>query len=135
MRGERILRDEIQCGEDELGVLLMSGRHGAVWHGSRLSTQRALAGAVQHRLQPAGGASSLVAVMQWKLANPARGVVESDALDFRPVMADTAHWWAPLSVHFTDWLPRPGATSLAFNDFLLDEATVQPDPSPLILAC
>ncbi|MCY1376874.1 hypothetical protein D9M69_643990 [compost metagenome] len=71
-------------------------------------------------------ASSLVAGMQWMLANPARGVVESDALDFRSVLADAAHWWAPLSVHFTDWLPRPGATSLAFTDFLLDDATAQP---------
>ncbi|WP_454734525.1 saccharopine dehydrogenase NADP-binding domain-containing protein [Cupriavidus necator] len=135
VRGERILRDEIQCGEDELGVLLMSGRHGAVWYGSRLSTQRARSLAPYNTATSLQVASSLVAGMQWMLANPARGVVESDALDFRTVLADAAHWWAPLSVHFTDWLPRPGATSLAFTDFLLDGATVQPDPLPLPLAC
>ncbi|RDK06251.1 saccharopine dehydrogenase NADP-binding domain-containing protein [Cupriavidus lacunae] len=135
VRGERILRDEIQCGEDELGVLLMSGRHGAVWYGSRLPTQRARSLAPYNTATSLQVASSLVAGMQWMLANPARGVVESDVLDFRPVLADAAHWWAPLSVQFTDWLPRPGAGALAFTDFLLDDAMAQPDPTPLSLAC
>ncbi|NOV26005.1 homospermidine synthase [Cupriavidus necator] len=135
VRGERILRDEIQCGEDELGVLLMSGRHGAVWHGSRLSVQRARSLAPYNTATSLQVASSLVAGMQWMLANPTRGVVESDALDFRPVLADAAHWWAPLSVQFTDWLPRPGAASLAFIDFLLDDPKVRPDPALLTLAC
>ncbi|MBB2920482.1 saccharopine dehydrogenase NADP-binding domain-containing protein [Cupriavidus alkaliphilus] len=135
VRAERILRDEIQCGEDELGVLLMSGRHGAVWHGSRLSVQRARALAPYNTATSLQVASSLVAGMQWMLANPSRGVVESDALDFGPVLAGAAHWWAPLFTQFTSWLPRPGATSLAFTDFLLDRAKVRPDPDLLTLAC
>lgn len=105
VRGEHILRDEIQCGEDELGVLLMSGRDGAVWYGSRLSVQRARSLAPYSTATSLQVASCLVVGMQWMLANPARGVMESDALDFRPVLADAAHWWAPLSESgFARWL-------------------------------
>ncbi|HEY0661762.1 MAG TPA: hypothetical protein VGD21_10660 [Lysobacter sp.] len=62
-------------------------------------------------------------------------MVEYDALDFPPCWRMPRTGGHPLSVHFTDWLPRPGASSLAFADFLLDEAKAQPDPSTLLQAC
>nr|WP_244258966.1 saccharopine dehydrogenase C-terminal domain-containing protein [Cupriavidus gilardii] len=121
VRRVRILRDEIVGGEDELGVLLLSGRYGGIWYGSQLGIQRARSLAPYNSATSLQVASSLVAGMRWVLSNPRCGVVESDAVDFRSVLADAAHWWGPLGGHATDWLPKPGATSLAFGDFLLDE--------------
>ncbi|YCA78925.1 saccharopine dehydrogenase NADP-binding domain-containing protein [Cupriavidus sp. JZ107] len=120
VRGERILRDEIVGGEDELGVLLLSGRHGGIWYGSHLSIERARSLAPYNSATSLQVASSLVAGMRWVLSNPRRGVVESDAVDYGPVLADAAPWWAPLGGHFTDWRPKRGATSLAIGEFLLD---------------
>src|SRR5690606_8180030 len=99
VRGERILRDEIVSGEDELGVLLLSGRHGGIWYGSHLSSERARSLAPYNSATSLQVASSLVAGMRWVLSNPRRGVVESDAVDYGPVLADAAPWWAPLGGH------------------------------------
>ncbi len=120
VRGERILRDEIVGGEDELGVLLLSGRHGGLWYGSHLSIERARSLVPYNTATSLQVASSLVAGMRWVLANPRCGVVESEAVDFRSVLADAAPWWAPLGGHVTDWQPKPGARSLTIGDFLLD---------------
>jgi len=135
VRGHRILREEIQDGEDELGVLLMSGRHGHVWYGSRLSARHARALAPYNTATSLQVASSLVAGMQWVLANPRRGVVESDAVDFRLLLDAAAHWWAPLGAHFTDWLPQAGRPGLAFGDFLLDDTCGKSAPSLQMELC
>lgn len=123
VRGARILRDEIVSGEDELGVLLLSGRYGGIWYGSHLGIERARALAPYNSATSLQVASSLVAGMRWVLANPRRGVVESEAVDFLSVLADAAPWWAPLGGHVTDWQPKPGAGSLVFADFLPDGPT------------
>lgn len=120
VRGARILRDEIVGGEDELGVLLLSGRYGGIWYGSHLGIERARALAPYNSATSLQVASSLAAGMRWVLANPRRGVVESEAVDFRSVLADAAPWWAPLGGHVTAWQPKPGARSLVIADFLLD---------------
>lgn len=131
----RILRDEILDGEDELGVLLMSGRHGAVWHGSRLSVQRARSLAPHNTATSLQVASSVLAGMRWMLANPRRGVVESDAVDMEYLLDAATRWWAPLGVHFTGWLPKPGGAGLAFGDFLIDGERDRPAMLPETEAC
>ena len=115
----RILKAEITDGVDELGVLLMSGRYGAVWHGSQLDIQRARALAPHNSATSLQVASSIVAAMRWAQANPARGVTESDAMDHQAVLEHAAGWWAPLVTRFTDWTPMPGRRTLAFDEFLL----------------
>ncbi|WP_237716887.1 saccharopine dehydrogenase C-terminal domain-containing protein [Cupriavidus basilensis] len=122
----RILKDEIVDGVDELGVLLMSGRHGAVWHGSQLDIQRARALAPHNSATSLQVASSIVAAMRWAQANPARGVTESDAMDHHAVLEHAAGWWAPLVTRFTDWTPSPGRSALAFDEFLITASAPVP---------
>jgi homospermidine synthase len=82
----RILRDEIQDGVDERGVLLMGNVRGVYWYGSRLSIQTA------RQLVPYNNATSLQVVagvlggMVWALRNPAAGVVEPDDIDYVTVL-------------------------------------------------
>ncbi|MBB1633324.1 saccharopine dehydrogenase C-terminal domain-containing protein [Cupriavidus sp. UME77] len=130
----RILKDEIVDGVDELGVLLMSGRHGAVWHGSQLDIHRARALAPHNSATSLQVASSIVAAMRWAQANPARGVTESDAMDHHMVLEHAADWWAPLVTRFTDWTPRPGRRSLAFDEFLITASAPAPAPSAAEIA-
>jgi homospermidine synthase len=82
----RIMREEIESGMDELGVLLMGNPKGVYWYGSRLT----IAGA--RELAPYNNATSLQVVagvlagMRWALENPDVGVVEPDDLDHDQVM-------------------------------------------------
>jgi len=79
---QRILRDELVDGADELGVLLMGGARGVYWYGSRLSNHAA------RQLSPFCSATTLqvaagvLAGVVWALQHPRAGVVEPD--DFGP---------------------------------------------------
>lgn len=103
--GQRILRDEISEGRDELGVLLMGNARGVYWFGSRLSVEQA------RGLLPFNNATSLqvvagiVGAMVWALRNPARGVVEPDAIDHRVVMAAALPWLGEVVGVWGDWTP------------------------------
>lgn len=78
---QRIIRDDIVSGTDELGVLLMGNAKGVYWYGSRLSIEHA------RQLAPYNNATSLQVVagvlagIVWALRNPRADVVEPDDLD------------------------------------------------------
>jgi homospermidine synthase len=73
--------DEIVAGGDDLGVFLYGHAKGAMWYGSRLSTDEA------RRLAPYQNAtgmqvtSAVLAAMVWAAENPAMGFVEADEMD------------------------------------------------------
>jgi homospermidine synthase len=117
----RLMKDDIEYGMDELGVLLMSSRHGAIWYGSQLDINRARSIAPYNSATSLQVASSITAAMHWILSNPARGVIESDALDHRTILDAAEHAWAPLSAHFTDWSPCMADNSLIFDQFILEQ--------------
>ena len=101
---QKVLRDEITGGEDELGVLLM-GAHGAYWYGSRLDVAQA------RRLAPENNATTLqvnisyVAAAAWALQNPARGLVEPEEMDHEVVIEFAAPYLGQLVGAHTDWTP------------------------------
>lgn len=103
--GERILRDEIEEGRDELGVLLLGGPRGAYWYGSRMSIGEA------RKLAPRNSATSLQVVagilggIAWALRNPRRGVVEPDDLDHEVVLAAALPYLGEMAGVYGDWTP------------------------------
>lgn len=102
---QRILRDEITDGIDELGVLLMGNERGVYWFGSRLSSERA------RRLIAYNTATSLQVVagilggMVWALENPKAGVVEPDDLDFETVLRIARPYLGEVVGVYDDWTP------------------------------
>ncbi|MDE2018166.1 MAG: homospermidine synthase, partial [Hyphomicrobiales bacterium] len=80
---QRLLRDEIDSGFDELGVLLMGHKKGAYWYGSQLGIEET------RRLCPHNNATSLqvnapyVAAIVWARQHPTAGIVEPDELDYQ----------------------------------------------------
>ena len=102
---KRILRDEIEDGMDELGVLLMGHAKGAYWYGSRLSIQEA------RRLAPHNNATSLQVVagvlagIVWVLRNPDAGVVEPDDIDHEVVLKIARPYLGEILGVYTDWTP------------------------------
>ncbi|SPA49846.1 homospermidine synthase [Cupriavidus taiwanensis] len=102
---QRILRDDIVAGMDELGVLLMGNARGAYWYGSRLATDQA------RQLVDHNTATSLQVVagilggMVWALEHPRAGVVEPDDLDYETVLRIARPYLGELVGVYADWTP------------------------------
>jgi homospermidine synthase len=109
---QKILRDEITEGRDELGVLLMGNARGVYWYGSRLTIEQA------RELAPYNNATSLQVVagllgaIVWMLQNPDVGVVEPDEIDHEVVMAAAAPLLGELAGVWGDWTPLKDRTAL-----------------------
>jgi homospermidine synthase len=118
---QRVLKDEIEGGIDELGVLLLGNPCGAYWYGSRLSIEQARA------LCPFNSATSLqvaaaaMAGVVWVMQNPARGVVEPDDLPFDRMLALSRPYLGELLGVFSHWTPLDGRGALFHEDVDLDD--------------
>ena len=120
-REKRIIRDEIEAGMDELGVLLMGNDKGVYWFGSRLSIEQA------RQLLPYNNATSMqvaagvLAGMVWALRNPVAGVVEPDDIDHALVLEIARPYLGEVAGVYGDWTPlqdrdRPFAEELDRDD-------------------
>jgi len=118
---QRIIRDDIVSGVDELGVLLMGNARGVYWYGSRLSIDEA------RRLAPFNNATSLQVVagvlagMVWALQHPHAGVVEPDDMDHEMVLAIAKPYLGQLVGVYGDWTPLQGRTRLFSEDVDQDD--------------
>ena len=105
---QRLLRDEIDAGVDELGVLLMGHKKNAYWYGSQLSIKEA------RRRCPYNNATSLqvnagfMAGIVWALNNPQAGIVEPDELDYEAILQITTPYLGKVVGAYTDWTPIAG---------------------------
>jgi homospermidine synthase len=102
---QRILMEEITEGIDELGMLLAGHQKNAYWFGSQLSIHEA------RKLAPHNNATSLqvcvsvLAGVVWALANPNRGIVEPDEMDFRRILEICKPYLGLIVGEYTDWNP------------------------------
>jgi homospermidine synthase len=102
---QRIIRDEVAEGLDELGVLLMGNARGIYWYGSRLTIKQA------RRLLPHSNATSLQVVagvlagMVWALRHPQAGVVEPEDIDHELVLEIATPYLGELVGVYGDWSP------------------------------
>ena len=113
---QRLLREDIDGGFDELGVLLMGHKRGAYWYGSQLSIEEA------RRLCPHNNATSLqvnapfTAAIIWALNNSKAGIVEPDDIDFRAILKICTPYLGKLIGAYTDWTPLAGRGTLYPED-------------------
>ena len=113
---QRLLRDEIDSGVDELGVLLMGHGKGAYWYGSQLSIEQT------RKLCPYNNATSLqvnapfVAAIIWALKHPQAGIREPDELDYQEILEISAPYLGKLVGAYTDWTPLADRNSLYPED-------------------
>jgi homospermidine synthase len=113
---QRLLRNEIDAGFDELGVLLMGHKKGAYWYGSQLGIAEA------RMLCPYNNATSLqvnapfVAAMVWALRNPRAGIVEPDEIDYQSLLELCSPYLGKLVGVYTDWTPLAGRSTLYPED-------------------
>ena len=119
---QRVLRDDIDSGIDELGVLLMGHARGAYWYGSQLSIGQARALAPNNSATTLQVAAGVLAGAVWALKHPARGIVEPDEMPFDEVLAATVPYLGPMVGVYSDWTP------LADRGWLFGEDVDRDDP-------
>lgn len=105
-RRERILRNEIISGRDELGCLLMGHDFKSWWIGSLLDideTRRLVPGQNPTTLQVA---SSVLGAVFWMIRNPNQGVNLPDDLPHEEVLAVARPYLGPIFSEPVDWSPR-----------------------------
>lgn len=113
---QRIIRDEVVAGMDELGVLLMGNVKGVYWYGSRLTIAQA------RELAPFNNATSVQVVagvlagMVWALRNPHAGIVEPDDLDHEAIMHIARPYLGEVVGVYGDWNPLHGRARLFGED-------------------
>ncbi|HEY0857001.1 MAG TPA: saccharopine dehydrogenase NADP-binding domain-containing protein [Albitalea sp.] len=113
---QRILKNDIVGGRDELGVLLMGHARGAYWYGSQLSTDEA------RTLCPDNSATSLqvtapvMAGVVWAMKNPDAGLLEPDDLPFDEMLRMTCPYLGQVVGVYSDWTPLAGRSTLFEED-------------------
>jgi homospermidine synthase len=122
---ERLLKDEIVDGIDELGVFLLSGRYPSLWLGSALSIDRARSLAPYNNATSLQVASAVVAALRWANMHPAAGIVESDEIDYITMLQYAQHFWAPMRCCYTHWKPVKGSSELAFAAFITTQGNAE----------
>ena len=113
---ERIVKDEIVSGIDELGVLLIGDKF-AFWHGSQMSiddARRLVPGESATSLQVAG---SMLGAIVWMIKNPRMGYTEPEAIPFEEILAVGDQYWAPLASVKSNWTPNKDVNSLFYREY------------------
>ena len=122
---ERVLKDEIGSGIDELGVLLMGQARStpwAYWYGSQLSIGQARELAPHNSATSLQVAAGVLAGTVWALRNPARGIVEPDEMPYDEILALALPYLGTMAGVATDWTP------LTERGWLFDEDLDRDDP-------
>ncbi len=102
---QRLIFDEITDGMDELGVLLMGNEKGAYWYGSQITIHEARKLAPYNNATTMQISSSVLGGIIWAMANPERGIVEPEEMDFRFVLDVCKPYLGKVSGHYTSWTP------------------------------
>ena len=105
---ERVLKDDIVAGIDELGVLLLGHARGAYWYGSRLSIDAARALCPHNSATSLQVTAAVLAGVVWALRNPARDVLEPDELPYDELLAIARPYLGEVLGVYGDWTPLAG---------------------------
>ncbi|MDL2283600.1 saccharopine dehydrogenase NADP-binding domain-containing protein [Oxalobacter sp. OttesenSCG-928-P03] len=100
-----LIRDEINHGLDELGVLLMGNQKGIYWYGSRLTIHEA------RELAPFNNATSLqvaagvLAGVIYAIRNPRESILEPDDIDHNAMLEIAGLYLGEITGEYGDWTP------------------------------
>jgi len=102
---QRVLKDELVGGRDELGVLLMGHRKGAYWYGSQLTLDDARSLCPHNSATSLQVAAGVLAGCIWAIRHPERGVIEPDELPFDEILDLARPYLGEMLGVYTDWTP------------------------------
>jgi homospermidine synthase len=118
----RLLKDGLNGGEDELGVLLLGPRFGGYWYGSRLSLEEA------RRQAPCNSATSLqvaagvLSGLSWVQRHPCAGLVEPGDLAHDFILRTAGRYLGAVGGVMTNWASSDnyaGDETYQFGSYLI----------------
>lgn len=101
----RLMLDDVICGMDELGVLLMGNEKGAYWYGSQMSIQEARQQVAFNNATSLQIAAGVLAGVIWAIKNPEQGIVEPEDMDFQAILQIAQPYLGRLGGYYTQWNP------------------------------
>lgn len=113
---QRVIKQEIVSGMDELGVLLLGDKF-CFWHGSQMTIGDArtlVDGESATSLQVAG---SMLGGIVWMLRHPREGYIEPEQIPFDEVLDIGDMYWEPLGSVLSDWTPNLDKNSLFYREY------------------
>ncbi len=113
---QRVLKEEIVAGIDELGVLLLGHRRGAYWYGSQLSIAQARAACPCNNATSLQVGAAVMAAVVWAIRHPARGIVEPDEMPYDEILPLALPYLGEVVGAYSDWTPLAGRGHLFAED-------------------
>ena len=114
---ERIIKDEIISGIDELGVLLITNKGKCYWHGSQLSIEEARQLIPRENATSVQVAANILGTMMWAIQNPNRGYVEPEDMDYKMILEYATPYLGPVPFVPSDWRPEEDKNTLFKRPF------------------
>ena len=105
---KRLMRDEIEEGVDELGVLLMGNAKGVYWYGSHLGIDEARKSAPYNNATSLQVAAGVLAGVVWAIRNPKLGVIEPDDIDHDTMIDIARPYLGEIVGSYGQWTPLEG---------------------------
>lgn len=102
---KRLMRDEIEEGVDELGVLLMGNPKGVYWYGSHLGIDEARKSAPYNNATSLQVAAGVLAGVIWAIRNPSLGVIEPDDIDHETMLEIARPYLGEVIGSYGEWTP------------------------------
>ncbi len=102
---KRLMRDEIEEGVDELGVLLMGNPKGVYWYGSHLGIDEARKSAPYNNATSLQVAAGVLAGVIWAIRNPDLGVIEPDDIDHETMLEIARPYLGEVIGSYGEWTP------------------------------
>ena len=112
---QRIAKDEIVSGIDELGVLLITDKE-AMWHGSQLSIDDARALLPGENATSIQVVASMLGAVVWAIQNPNQGYTEPEKIPFDFVLKYADPYLGPIPFVVTNWHPFNDKNSLFYRE-------------------
>ena len=95
----------------------MGHQKNAYWYGSKISISEARAIAPHNNATSMQVVAGVLAGMKWVIANPKRGIVEPDEVNYHEILEAAKPYLGTVYGEYTDWKPKE-ESQLKIEDFL-----------------
>ena len=103
---ERVMKDEIIEGEDELGVFMLSNKFGGWWIGSLLNVHEAAKLLPHQSATVCQVASSVLSAILYAFKHPTLGVIHPESMDHNEVMRYVKPYLGRFVSFHKEWTPK-----------------------------
>eukprot|EP00484_Ammonia_sp_Unknown_P025727 CAMPEP_0197035322 /NCGR_PEP_ID=MMETSP1384-20130603/13162_1 /TAXON_ID=29189 /ORGANISM="Ammonia sp." /LENGTH=536 /DNA_ID=CAMNT_0042465371 /DNA_START=68 /DNA_END=1675 /DNA_ORIENTATION=+ len=111
-----LLYEDMECGVDELGVLLCGHERNAYWYGSQLDVKDVGDRIEDNQATSLQVTATLLAGAAYAMKHPNLGVLECEELDYKFILDVIEPYVAPLVGQYSDWNPLQKRNLFGFSE-------------------